>query len=82
VHKMTGLTARRFGLAGRGLLREGLAADLTLFDPERVIDGASFDAPTTPPQGIATVVVNGRVALHDGQPQDDRGGRVLRRIRP
>jgi N-acyl-D-amino-acid deacylase len=81
VHKMTGLTARRFGLAGRGLLRAGLAADLTLFDPDRVIDGARFDAPTTPPQGIATVIVNGRVALHDGQPQDDRAGRVLRRVR-
>ena len=82
VHKMTGLTARRFGLAGRGLLRAGLAADLTLFDPDRVIDGARFDAPTTPPQGIAAVIVNGRVALHDGQPQDDRAGRVLRRVRP
>ena len=82
VHKMTGLTARRFGLAGRGLLRAGLAADLTLFDPDRVIDGARFDAPTTPPQGIAAVIVNGRVALHEGQPQDDRAGRVLRRVRP
>jgi N-acyl-D-amino-acid deacylase len=81
VHKMTGLTARRFGLAGRGLLRAGMAADVTLFDPVRVLDGARFDAPTTPPQGIATVIVNGRVALHDGQPLDDRAGRVLRRVR-
>lgn len=82
VHKMTGLPARRFGLAGRGELRPGMAADLTLFDPARIIDGASFDAPTTPPRGVATVIVNGRVALHDGQPQDDRAGRVLRRAGP
>ena len=81
VHKMTGLPARRFGLAGRGELRPGAAADLTLFDAGRVIDCASFDAPTTPPQGIRTVIVNGRVALHDGEQQDGRAGRVLRRVR-
>lgn len=81
VHKMTGLPARRFGLAGRGELRPGAAADVTLFDAAQVIDGASFDAPTTPPRGIRLVLVNGRVALHDGQPQDDRAGRVLRRMR-
>lgn len=81
VHKMTGLPARRFGLAGRGELRPGAAADVTLFDAAQVIDGASFDDPTTPPRGIRLVLVNGRVALQDGQPQDDRAGRVLRRLR-
>jgi N-acyl-D-amino-acid deacylase len=81
VHKMTGLPARRFGLAGRGELRPGAAADVTLFDAGRVIDGATFDAPTTPPRGIHAVLVNGRVALQDGAPADDRAGRVLRRVR-
>ncbi|MFT3818143.1 MAG: D-aminoacylase [Rubrivivax sp.] len=79
VHKMTGLTARRFGLAGRGELRPGWAADVTVFDPARVIDGASFDQPTALPQGIRQVLVNGRVALDGGRWTDARAGQVLRR---
>lgn len=81
VHKMTALPARRFGLAGRGELRPGFAADLTLFDPAVVADGASFDAPTRAPLGIRSVLVNGRLALQDGVLADDRAGRVLKRLR-
>ena len=81
VHKMTGLTARRFGLAGRGELRPGAAADVTLFDPAQVLDGATFDAPVTPPTGIRWVLVNGRVAVDDGHQADDRAGQLLRRTR-
>ncbi|MEN9628861.1 MAG: hypothetical protein RJA10_2088 [Pseudomonadota bacterium] len=81
VHKMTGLTARRFGLAGRGELRPGAAADVTLFDPAQVLDGATFDAPVTPPMGIRWVLVNGRVAVDDGHQADDRAGQLLRRRR-
>lgn len=82
VHKMTGLTARRFGLTTRGELRAGAAADVTLFDADRVLDGASFDDPTAVPVGIRLVLVNGRVALDQGQVVDDRAGQVLRRVRP
>jgi len=81
VHKMTGLTARRFGLAARGELRVGAAADVTLFDAERVLDGATFDAPVAAPAGIRWVLVNGRVAVDDGHQADDRAGQVLRRVR-
>ena len=63
VHKMTGLTARRFGLALRGELRAGKAADVTLFDAAQVLDGATFDTPVAPPAGIRWVLVNGRVCI-------------------
>jgi N-acyl-D-amino-acid deacylase len=81
VHKMTGLTARRFGLAARGELRVGAAADVTVFDAEQVLDGATFDVPVAAPTGIRWVLVNGRIAVDDGQQADDRAGQVLRRVR-
>ena len=81
VHKMTGLTARRFGLATRGELRAGAAADVTVFDAEQVLHGATFDHPVTAPTGIRWVLVNGRIAVEDGCQADDRAGQVLRRIR-
>jgi N-acyl-D-amino-acid deacylase len=80
VHKMTGLTAARFNLADRGVLREGAYADITLFDPERVIDAASFDDPVRPAPGIHTVIVNGQPVWADGAPTGARPGRVLKRI--
>ncbi len=77
VHKMTGLTASRFGLAGRGLLREGHAADLVVFDPARIRDMATYETPTRPAEGIAWVIVNGVVAWHPGADQVMRAGRLL-----
>src|SRR3546814_6988030 len=59
VHKMTGLTARVFGMKDRGALRENAFADLVLFDQDSVIDTATFTAPKTPARGIAEVWVNG-----------------------
>jgi N-acyl-D-amino-acid deacylase len=81
VHKMTGLTARRFGLAARGELRVGAAADVTVFDAQRVLDGATFDVPVAAPTGIRWVLVNGRVAVDDGVQADDEAGQILRRVR-
>jgi len=81
IHKMTGLTARRFGLAARGELRVGAAADVTVFDAEHVLDGATFDVPIAAPTGIRWVLVNGRIAVEDGRQADDRAGQVLRRLR-
>lgn len=78
VHKMTGLTARRFGLKDRGQLRVGAAADLLLFDAERLQDRADYGQPLQPAEGIAAVWVNGELAL-DGGTALARAGRVLTR---
>jgi N-acyl-D-amino-acid deacylase len=79
VHKMTGLPAQRFGLADRGLLVTGMAADLVVFDPVRVQDQASFAAPLRPSTGIDAVWVGGRLAHDAAGAQDLHAGRVLRR---
>ena len=79
VHKMTGLPAARFGLKGRGLVKEGFVADLVLFDPQRVKDAATYDDPMRPAEGIARVWVNGVLSYVDGQPAGSRAGRFLKR---
>jgi N-acyl-D-amino-acid deacylase len=79
VHKMTGLPAARFGLAGRGLVVPGAAADLVVFDAERVCDAATFAQPLQPAVGIHRVYVNGALAWHDGAGTGARVGQVLRR---
>jgi N-acyl-D-amino-acid deacylase len=79
VYKMTGLTAKTFGLADRGVLKEGNAADLVLFDAGEVDEAASFDKPIRPAKGIDTVIVNGEPVWRAGRPTGARPGRVLRR---
>ena len=79
VHKMTGLTAKTFGLADRGLLQEGRAADITLFDAATIDAGASFERPMRPAHGIDTVIVNGAPVWRQGKPTGARPGKVLRR---
>ncbi|WP_042878752.1 N-acyl-D-amino-acid deacylase family protein [Cupriavidus necator] len=81
IHKMTGLTARNFGLADRGVVREGAFADLTVLNPETVGEGASFAKPIAPAIGIDTVLVNGSVVWRDGKSSGARPGQVLRRER-
>lgn len=76
VRKMTSLPADRFGLVGRGRVAEGGFADLTLFDAATVGGGGDFDRPHAAPQGVALVVVNGRVAWEGTS--GERSGRVLR----
>ena len=82
VHKMTGLPAARFGLHGRGLVQAGRAADLVVFDPDRVADAATFAQPLQPAVGIHSVYVNGTLAWHDGAGTGARTGQVLRRTAP
>jgi N-acyl-D-amino-acid deacylase len=77
VYKMTGLTAARFRLAGRGVLKEGNYADITIFDPATVIDAADFERSTEPAQGIDTVIVNGEVVWRGGRQTRARPGRML-----
>ena len=79
VHKMTGLPARRLGLSDRGQLMEGLAADLVVFDPDTVIDNATYDDPQQYPDGIPFVLVAGAAVIDYGRHTGARPGRVLRR---
>lgn len=79
IHKMTGLTARNFGLAGRGVLKEGAYADLALFDARQVAEAASYETPVAPARGIDTVIVNGAVVWQGGRCTGERPGRVLAR---
>src|SRR3546814_9593119 len=71
VHKMSGLTAARFGLADRGVLREGAFADLAIFNAETVGEAATFDQPVAPSIGIDTVLVNGAVVWRGGKARSE-----------
>jgi N-acyl-D-amino-acid deacylase len=80
VHKMTGLTAKTFGLADRGVLKAGYAADISIFDPQ-VEETASFAKPIQAAKGIEAVIVNGEIVWRGGKPTGARPGQVLRRQR-
>ncbi len=81
VRKMTALPAERIGLRDRGQLRQGWYADVVVFDPETVIDRATFQEPHQYPVGIEWVLVNGEVAVEEGGFRDVRSGKVLKRGR-
>jgi len=78
IRKMTSMPASRVGLANRGRLAVGSAGDVVIFDPARIADTATFDAPFQYPVGITAVVVNGIVALREGQRNPTGSGRGLR----
>ena len=78
VHKMTGMPAQRVGLSERGLLRERMFADITIFDPQKVIDRATFETPNQYPEGINYVIVNGQISVDDGKRTSALAGRPLR----
>ena len=77
IHKMTAMPARQLGLADRGLLLKGHAADVVVFDFKTIIDKATFSAPHQYPEGIDAVVVNGREVIRGGEHTEARPGRVL-----
>ena len=79
VHRMTGFSARKFGLHDRGVIAEGKAADLVLFDAMRIMDVGTYDDPNHPPAGIHHVFVNGSRVVRDGAHTGARPGRPLRR---
>jgi dihydroorotase/N-acyl-D-amino-acid deacylase len=78
IHKMTGMPAKRVGLGDRGLLRAGMYADITVFDPRRVIDRATFEMPNQYPEGIQYVIVNGQVSVDNGKRTSVLAGRPIR----
>jgi N-acyl-D-amino-acid deacylase len=84
VRKMTSLTAEAFGIKYRGVVCEGWFADLVLFDPDKIIDQATFQAPCEPADGISRVFVNGKPAWQDRAATGVRSGRALKRqdLRP
>ena len=77
IRKMTSFPAQITGLTDRGLLRPGMAADITIFDPKTVSDKATFQAPLQYPVEIPYVVVNGVVVIDQGQHTGAKPGRVL-----
>jgi len=78
IRRMTSLPARTFGFRDRGLVREGFAADLLIFDPAKVEDKATFQKPHQYTEGFDFVVVNGTPIVEDGKLNDKRPGKILR----
>lgn len=78
IRRMTSLAAQRMNLRDRGILREGLAADIVVFDPERIIDRATFEKPHQFGEGISHVVVNGVAVVKDGEHTGAKPGKALR----
>jgi N-acyl-D-aspartate/D-glutamate deacylase len=79
IRKMTSAPANRLGLSDRGLIREGMTADLTVFNPATVKDRAAFEKPHQYPEGIDYVIVNGQLAVSSGEWTGIRAGKVLYR---
>ncbi|NYT36058.1 D-aminoacylase [Allopusillimonas soli] len=79
IWKMTGLTARNFGLQDRGQLKPGFHADIVLFDADTVSDQATYHDSTRPAQGIHTVIVNGMPTWREGKHLGARNGKVVAR---
>ena len=75
---MTALPAARLGLSNKGRLNVGADADITIFDPARVKDRATFPEPTLPPEGIEYVFLGGEPALEHGKLLRDDLGRSAR----
>ncbi|WP_417460423.1 N-acyl-D-amino-acid deacylase family protein [Kordiimonas sp.] len=78
IRKMTSWPAARMGLSNRGLIKEGLQADITIFDLDKIDDTASWDNPTAKPLGIDYVLVNGGIVLDAGHHTGATPGKVLR----
>ncbi|MEM2875699.1 MAG: D-aminoacylase [Candidatus Bathyarchaeia archaeon] len=79
VRKMTSFPAQRLGLQGRGLIRKGMFADITVFDPKIIADRATYRDPHRYPEGIRYVIVNGEIVIEDGTHTGNLPGVVLKR---
>jgi len=79
VRKMTSLPAQKLGLRDRGLIREGMCADIVIFDPKRVVDKASYVNPHRYSVGIEYVLVNGKVTIDKGEHTGVLTGKALRK---
>jgi len=79
IKKSSWLPASTIGMSDRGLIALGMAADLVVFDPNTIIDRATYENPALPSEGVKFVLVNGVVAIKDGSPTNAHGGRALLR---
>ncbi len=77
IRKMTSLPAARLGLLDRGILKRGMAADIVIFDPQKVKDMATYVQPHQYPQGINYVIVNGKMVVEQGQHTGAKPGKAL-----
>lgn len=80
VRKMTSMPATRLGLKDRGLIREGMKADLVIFDPKRIIDRSTFKEPEVISEGVSRVFVNGELVWIDGKTTGRLPGAIIRRM--
>lgn len=76
IRRMTGAPAKRLGVGDQGLITVGRRGSITAFDPERIIDRATYEEPTRDPEGIRYVLVNGQIALESGVETGVLAGRV------
>lgn len=79
IWKMSGFPAKKFSLKDRGTIRPGAFADVVIFDPQKVIDRATFEDPRNGPEGMPHVIVNGEFVVRDNKHTHTRSGRALRR---
>ncbi|TFG08614.1 MAG: D-aminoacylase [Promethearchaeota archaeon] len=79
IRKMTSFPAQKLGLKDRGLLREGMWADIVIFNPTKIIDKATYENPHQFPEGIPHVIVNGVLVVEDNKQSRKRPGKILRR---
>lgn len=79
VRRMTSLPAARFGIADRGVVKKGMAADLVIFDPDRVVDRATYERPHQYSTGFDWVLVNGKAAVDGGRSTGVRAGEPVRK---
>ncbi|MBS1226162.1 MAG: N-acyl-D-amino-acid deacylase [Candidatus Aminicenantes bacterium] len=79
IRKMTAMPAGQMGFVRRGMLKVGWAADVCVFDPDRIIDRATFKEPAAYPEGVRQVVVNGQIVVDAGEHTGRLPGRVLRK---
>jgi len=78
IHKMTSRPAERIGLLDRGVIAKGMAADIVVFDPERIRDAATFEDSHRYAEGVMHVLVNGLLTIQDGEHTKEKAGQVLR----
>jgi N-acyl-D-aspartate/D-glutamate deacylase len=78
IRKMTSWPAERMGLLDRGTIDHGMAADIVVFDPERIRDAATYEDSHRYAEGIVHVIVNGLLTVQDGEHTREKAGQVLR----